>query len=73
MSITAAAADADAKKLALSRREEVEVLREHCGLTGWNRIAAIGGRRDELRKSGQESGPEEVATSLETVKWGPGA
>lgn len=57
---------------ALSLREENEALREHCGLSGWNKIAVIGNRRDKLRLAGMECGPEEVANDLAKVKWGPG-
>ena len=57
---------------ALSLREENEALREHCGLTGWNKIAVIGNRRDKLKLAGMECGPDEVAADLSKVKWGAG-
>ena len=57
---------------AVSLREENESLREHCGLSGWNKIAVIGGRRDRLKAAGLACGPDEVSTDMGKIKWGPG-
>lgn len=46
---------------ALSLREDVEILREYTGLTGWMRIIIVGSKRDDLRSSFRRSvKPEEV-------------
>ena len=65
-------ANRDSEDRALSLREENESLREHCGLSGWNKIAVIGNRRDKMKRAGLECGPDEVAADLAKVKWGPG-
>ena len=58
--------------LCASLREDVETLWEYCGIVGWNRIAFIGQRRDDLQKRNQAHTPLAVAESLATIKWGRG-
>ena len=72
ISVNYADSNSAAKDLALSLREDAESVREHCGLSGWNKIAVIGTRRDDLRLAGLECGPKEVSIALAKVKWGPG-
>ena len=58
---------------ALSLREDIEVLREYVGLTGWHRIVVVGSKRDELRSAVSRAvKAEEVAQALATVRWAPG-
>ena len=57
---------------ALTCREEIDTLREYCGLSGWNRIMVVGQQRDVLRGRGEQHKPEDIANSLKNVVWGPG-
>ena len=58
---------------ALSLREDIEILREFIGLTGWQRVVIVGSKRDEMRSAFKRAiKPEEVSESLKTVRWGPG-
>ncbi len=66
-----AATDREASDLALSLREEMDTFAEFCGLSMWNRLLVIGGRRDELQKSGLPCGPREVVQAFVGVRWGP--
>ncbi len=71
-SVNFASTDKAAHDLVLSLREELETFVEFCGLTGWNRVAVVGGRRDELRKQGTACAAADVLASFAGVKWGPG-
>lgn len=58
---------------ALSLREDVESLREHIALTGWQRCVIAGSKRDELRTSLRRNvRAEEVAQALARVRWSAG-
>ena len=58
---------------ALSLREDVESLREHIALTGWQRCVIAGSKRDELRTSLKRNvRAEEVAQALARVRWSAG-
>ena len=58
--------------LCASLREDVETLWEYYGIVGWNRIAFIGQRCDDLKKRNKAHTPRAVAESLATIKWGRG-
>ena len=64
--------DADAfEAKSISLREEPKVLDEYCTLTGWERIAIIGQKRDVLRQKKMPDGPGDVKDALSVIKWGP--
>ena len=67
-----ASTDQEALDKSLSYREGLDDMAEFLGLTGWNRIAVIGGRRDVLRKSGLPCSPADVAKALDKVVWANG-
>jgi hypothetical protein len=58
--------------LSLSYRERLDDMAEFLGLTGWNRIVVIGGRRDSLRAAGLPCTASDVAKALEKVSWSSG-
>ena len=64
--------DEDVANLGLSLREEVEIMREYCGIHGINLVLVVGRRRDELKANNLAHGPKEVELSLAKIKWGPG-
>jgi hypothetical protein len=64
--------DQEALDLSLSYRERLDDMAEFLGLTGWNRIVVIGGRRDALRAAGLPSSATDVAKALEKVSWASG-
>ena len=58
---------------ALSLREDIETMREHIALTGWQRCIIVGSKRDELRTSLKRSvRAEEVSQALASVRWSAG-
>ena len=57
---------------ALSKREEIELFREYCGLTGWQRVVVIGTKRDELRNAGTGCTPQHVSAALSSITWSAG-
>jgi hypothetical protein len=58
--------------MSLSYRERLDDMAEFLCLTGWNRIAVIGGRRDFLRQAGLPCAAADVAKALENVVWSSG-
>ena len=64
--------DAEAYDLSLRKREEVEDLREFCGINGWNRVVTIGRKRDQLRREKAPHSKEDVSKALSHIKWGVG-
>ena len=60
------------EKEALSLREDTELFREYCGLSGWNKILVIGRKRDHLRDTDQKCEAAHVAEALKSIRWGPG-
>ena len=64
--------DAVAYDLSLRKREEVEDLREFCGINGWNRVVTIGRKRDQLRRDKAPHSKEDVSAALSHIKWGIG-
>ena len=58
---------------ALSLREDIETMREHIALIGWQRCVIVGSKRDELRTSLKRSvRAEEVSQALAGVRWSAG-
>ena len=72
VSIVYCDSDEAARDKALSKREEVELFREYCSLTGWQRLVIIGTKRDELRNSRVGCTPQHVADALSKVVWSAG-
>ena len=64
--------DAEAYDLSLRKREEVEDLREFCGINGWNRVVTNGRKRDQLRREKAPHSKEDVSKALSHIKWGVG-
>ena len=64
--------DAEAYDLSLRKREEVEDLREFCGINGWNRIVTIGRKRDALQRDKAPHSKEDVSKALSHINWGIG-
>ena len=64
--------DQAAHDKALSKREEVELFKEYCSLTGWQRIVIIGNKRDELRTANVGCSSQHVADALSTIVWSAG-
>ena len=67
-----ASTDQEALDKSLTYRESFDDMAEFLGLTGCNRIAVIGGRRDSLRHAGQPCSPADVAKALQKVVWSSG-
>ena len=61
-----------ARDKALSKREEVELFREHCSLIGWQRVVVIGTKRDELRNANVGCSPQHVSVALSSIVWSAG-
>ena len=58
---------------ALSLREDVEFLRDMCGLSGWDRVCIVGAARDSLRTALNRSiRAEELVENLKNVRWSAG-
>ena len=72
ISIFSCDTDEAARDKALSNREEVELFREYCSLTGWQRIVIIGNKRDELRNARVGCSPQHVADALSNIVWSAG-
>ena len=64
--------EAVAYDLSLRKREEVEDLREFCGINGWNRVLTIGRKRDALRRSNAPHSKDDVSAALAHIRWGAG-
>ena len=64
--------DAVSYDLSLRKREEVEDLREFCGINGWNRVVTIGRKRDVLRRDSAPHSKEDVSAALSHLNWGVG-
>jgi hypothetical protein len=66
--------DEQALDLSLSYREHMvdDLMKEFIGLTGWNRIAVIGGRRDSLRQAGLPCAAMDIVKAFENVAWSSG-
>ena len=58
----------------MSLRDVHSVYDDFLGLDGWNRIAIVGMRRDELRRAdpAKEVFAKDVTDALSEVKWAPG-
>ena len=58
---------------ALSLREDIEFLRDMCGLSGWDRVCILGNTRDTLRtRLNRSVNYEELVEALKSVRWGAG-
>eukprot|EP00969_Alexandrium_andersonii_P046561 2043134-Alexandrium_andersonii.AAC.1 len=64
--------DEDLERQSLQLREDVEILKEYCGISGWNKILMIAKKRDSLRDKGAPHAAQAVAQALACVKWGAG-
>ena len=64
--------DQAAHDKALSKREEVELFKEYCSLTAWQRIVIIGNKRDELRTANAGCSSQHVADALSNIVWSTG-
>ncbi len=59
-----ATTDAEVAQLSASLQEDVETFQELCGIVGWNRIAFILNKPDELQKAGEPHAAADVAEAL---------
>ena len=58
---------------ALSLREDIEFLRDMCGLSGWDRVCILGQTRDAMRSRLNRSIKiEELVEALKSVRWAAG-
>ena len=58
--------------MCIQLREDLSILEEYCGNTGWNRVVIIGEKQDDLRKKGLPCTAKDVSKALSHIKWGSG-
>ena len=57
---------------AISFRENLRIMADTCGLTGWAYINVVGQQRDKLRDNGKDSSGASVVRSFAGVVWSSG-